>query len=552
MDKFNDITDEALAALRQEKLSALQPLLVENATAEQQAQALALDAELSEIDAEKAERAEAAAKFAALRSKDFSEAPAEVEAAEAVAEEADEEPESDEEPEASADDEPEAEAETAEVAATTETKASNVKKVAAQTKRPAVPETPQRHLTVIAAADAGFPAGSEMDLEDLAQGVVNRLKGMPEPDGNGEGYDLRKFGVATIEKPFDPEFIVDRGTDSDEVFERASQESRLPGGSLVESLRLRSDDPNSLVAANGWCAPSETVYDLTTDETLEGILSLPEVQIRRGGIRYTMGPQFADFYTNAGFVQTEAQAIAGTTKPCYEVTCPTFTDVRLDAVGVCIKVPILLNAGYPEMTQRFVSGTLVAHEHMKNANVIGRIVTASGAARVFAGNGGSSADALEALEMAADQRRQTYRLGLSHTLEVVVPFWVKGMYRSDLGRRNGRPPEAVSDAEIQAHFAARNLAVNFVYDWQVLDPTVEVYPTTYQVLLYPAGTFVKGVSNVINLSAVYDAASLAGNMYTGLFVEEGLLVAQKKFGSDLLTLPTCNAGRTGAANLTCA
>jgi hypothetical protein len=70
--------------------------------------------------------------------------------------------------------------------------------------------------------------------------------------------------------------------------------------------------------------------------------------------------------------------------------------------------------------------------------------------------------------------------------------------------------------------------------------------------MYPAGTFVKGTADVINLSTVYDAASLATNVYTGLFTEQGLLVAKQKFHADLVTLPICNAGRTGAANLTCA
>jgi hypothetical protein len=82
---------------------------------------------------------------------------------------------------------------------------------------------------------------------------------------------------------------------------------------------------------------------------MDGILSLPEVNVTRGGIKFTKGPQWADIYGNIGFTQTEAQAIAGTTKPCYEVTCPTFTDVRLDAVGLCIKAPILTNAAYPEV-----------------------------------------------------------------------------------------------------------------------------------------------------------------------------------------------------------
>jgi hypothetical protein len=67
--------------------------------------------------------------------------------------------------------------------------------------------------------------------------------------------------------------------------------------------------------------------------------------------------------------------------------------------------------------------------------------------------------------------------------------------------------------------------------------------------MYPAGTFIKGTTDVINVSAVYDAASLAVNTYTGLFFEEGLLVAKMCNEATLLTLAICNSGKTGIANI---
>jgi hypothetical protein len=178
-------------------------------------------------------------------------------------------------------------------------------------------------------------------------------------------------------------------------------------------------------------------------------------------------------------------------------------------------------------------------------------VTAAGAARVITGLGSTLADTLEGLELLADQTRQKYRLSMNRTLEVVAPFWVRGAVRADLSRRNGLAFEQVTDQQIAAHFRARKLNVQFVYDWQPLDETAEVYPTTFNVVMYPAGTFVKGTADIINLSTIYDAASLQQNVYTGLFTEQGLLVAKQKFHADLVTLPVCNAGRTGAADLTC-
>lgn len=547
--KFTDIATDALQSQRDAAVTQYQTdTSVEDATPEQVAAAEALGDDIDAMDAEIAARAEndaeAATRLAAAKGRKFG-----VEASEAPADEpAEDNPDADQPAEPQAEDEeeaPVAEEQGEGIAA----KVKTVAVLAGKTKRPAVPAE-QAHdrgsVSIVAAADSGFAAGASLEFADLAQGAINRLKGMPAPDGDGNttGESLRMFGVAALEVPFSPDLVIDQRTSDDETLEiinRASDESNITDRD--------GNSHDSLVAANGWCAPSETFYDLASDESLDGILSLPEVQIRRGGMRFTVGPQFVDFYANAGFVQTEAQAIAGTTKPCYEVSCPSFTDVRLDAVGVCIKVPILLNAAYPEMVNRFTSGTLTAHQHMVNANVIGRMVTASGAARVFADKGSGFSDALEYASLAADQRRQSQRLAFNRTVEFVVPFWVKNVWLNDMARRTGWTSADANEAALNTFWAARNINVNYVYDWQVLDETVEIYPTTYQALVYPAGTFVKGVSQVINLSAVYDAASLAGNTYTGLFMEQGLLVAKKQYGSDLLTLPICEAGRTGSANL---
>ena len=79
------------------------------------------------------------------------------------------------------------------------------------------------------------------------------------------------------------------------------------------------------------------------------------------------------------------------------------------------------------------------------------------------------------------------------------------------------------------------------------DPT----PAAIQALIYPKGTFIKALENVINLQTVYDAASLSINEYTGVFFEQGILVAKAGYGSDLLTIPVCVAGQTGAAGIYC-
>lgn len=427
--------------------------------------------------------------------------------------------------------------------------ASRVRRVARTSSRPDVPEAAQRPgLTITASANVpDITMGSALDgIRGISTALTNRLSGFTPPQGDGKSENLQKFGIAKIGFSYDDDLTIKEGRDHQQVMERASDVRRLSREGTLEA------GSKSLVAA-GWCAPSETLYDLCEGETLDGLVSLPEINVSRGGINYTRGPQFADFYggSGPGFVQTETQAIANTAKTCVTVSCPAFQEVRLDAIGLCIKTPILTESAYPELTDRFTRGSLVAFEHQINADVIGRMEALSNANRTITGLGAVIRDSLEGLELLANEKREKFRLGLTEVLEVVIPFWVKAAFKSDLRSRWGKEAP-VTDAEIDAHFASINLNVQWVYDWQPIGQTALVYPTTYRVLMYKAGTFVKGTTDVINLSAVYDAASLAVNTYTGLFMERGLLVARMCWDADRVTLPICTAGRVGAANLTCA
>ena len=416
---------------------------------------------------------------------------------------------------------------------------SGVATLARRTARPVKPARTRSPITITAAADVPeFPSGSKMaGLEQVTTAMINRMRGFGAPSGDGTHEDLRHVGVASFALDFPAELTSDRHSDDMEVLAAAGRESRLPGGSLT--------------AAGGWCAPSETIYDLCAQETAEGLLSLPEIKVTRGGIKYTRGPDFSDIYDNVGFCQTEAQAIAGTTKTCLEVACPPFVEVRLDACGLCVKAPILTNAAYPELVQRYLSGAMIAHQHKMNVKVINSIVSGS-TAKTATGLGAVATDTFEALTLFADVQREKYRISPNASLEVILPFWVKNLLKSDIARRNAIAVEVISDAQIASEFSSRNLAVQYVYDYLPLGEDAVVYPDTFNALMYPAGTWVKGTADVINLNAVYDAAELAKNMYTALFFEQGILAAQMCWDSLNITIPVCNAGRSGAPDLVCA
>jgi hypothetical protein len=413
--------------------------------------------------------------------------------------------------------------------------------LASRTPRPQRPDNGAA-ITITAAADVpDFATGSRIEsMRDVANAVIKRMQAFPAYRHDSKAQRSPTYGVASFRTEYPEDLICHNDRNDYEVIQRAAKESRLPGGALT--------------AAGGWCAPSQNIYDLCEAETTEGILQVPEVQVVRGGVNTTLGPDFSTIFTDAGFQLTEAEVIAGSpAKTCYEVPCPDFDEVRLDAVGMCISAPLLTNAGYPELVARVVRGAIVAHQHQINVRVIDTISTALGAAVSAADLSGVAASTLAGLELIAESLRSSFRMGFNTTMEVVAPHWLLGAIRADLSLRTGQPLEAITDQQINSLFASRKVAVQWVYGFQDLDDACAVaYPDEVDLLVYPAGTFVKGVAPVINLGTVYDQASLLANMYTALFMEEGVLVTQSCFGGCKVTIPVCTAGRTGINDVTCA
>lgn len=420
-------------------------------------------------------------------------------------------------------------------------------RAAAKAPEPTVVEKAKGVAVITAAADVpGFSTGKALgDLDEVVEAALARFSAMPQ---RKVGSVRNRYGVAQIQKGRTDEFS---HTNSDyktmqDLITAAGRESRLSGGSLT--------------AAGGWCAPSETLYDLCTIESTDGLWDVPEVQAPRGGIQFTKGPSFADIYALGGFLQTEAEAEAGTEKDCWDVECPPFEEVRLDAIGLCIKAGILTNAAYPELIRRYVEGALIAQQHRVSADLIARAVAIAGPATDITNPWPNATSVLTMVELAIQGERQRNRLPLTMTLEVVLPFWMKSAIRADLSQRTGVDMLAVTDQMIDSYFSVRGARVQWVYNWQDLTITtgtapdvVQVpatdFPATVQALIYPAGTFVKLTNDVITLDAVYDSVGLSTNTYTALFAEEGIALANTCFDARLVSLDLSVSGLTAAANI---
>jgi hypothetical protein len=335
------------------------------------------------------------------------------------------------------------------------------------------------------------------------------------------------------------------GQDGYAIAEFAATESRLSGGSLVKSALSRVKNGRSITAAAAWCAPSEVIYQLCELEGLDGLLSAPELQTSRGGWQIPIdgGPNFASIWNgigNAGDTHlTEVEVLADVQKVCTEIPCPDFEDIRLGVDYVCLTGGLLQRRGYPEVVARFSRGAMVALAHKMNQGFIAAIVAASGAAVVIPqlATGDDAASALlSGIEMAIVDMKYRNRMNFPTTLEVVMPMWFLAQIRAALARRRGVLALDISDSEMLDWFATRRVIPHFVYDWQDAytglaggpggATALAALPTSGQFLVYPAGTWVKAVQDVVSLDTIYDSTNLQTNQYTAIFAEDGWAALQ--------------------------
>ena len=428
--------------------------------------------------------------------------------------------------------------------------------------RPAVAQAPAgptvQDVLVASGSGHGFEDGTGLTVSQAAAIVSKRLQGYNHSQfaaAASRGQSIRqRHSVARINKIIDPSLTItnDDPQHVEEILRLAADESRLPG--------------NSLVASGGWCAPPETMYGLLELESRDGLFSLPTTVWARGGIRRTLGPDFASIYALAvGFHYTEEHDLDGTyavdengmgtgeegSKPCIRVECPEWEDFTLEVDGLCVQAGLWMQRTYPELLARTIRGVLVAHDHRMSGRRLANVEAGSTAVTMPTPAGGAIAPVLNAIELQVQHMRNLHKLADSTTLEAVFPKWVHGLIRSDLARRDGVDVYSITDAQINAWFTLRGVAPQFVGNWQDINGiTAEnftAWPDEVTFLLYPAGTWVEGTSPIITLDTIYDSVLLGQNDYTALFTEEANKIVKMGHDSRAVTVPTCPNGAVGGS-----
>lgn len=399
------------------------------------------------------------------------------------------------------------------------------------------PQVPTQRLAVTASVDIpGVAHGGELPtLASLADVVHRKAKSMPVTQGQPS-----EQLVASIRNDF-----------SHSVDDRTSR------GEMRDLIAyLTSPDKQAaLVAGGGWCAPSEIRYDFFNIACEDGMIDLPTFGVSRGGIQFPVSPSLADALgggtafagfaatlsnTSTPFLWTEADDIAAATgsptKPCIRVPCPDFSEEVLECYGFCLTAGNLTDSAYPEATANTLQLLMSAHAHAINARLIALMLSRSTSATSI--TGGASTDAAapriyNAVGLAATDYRARFGMCIDDVLEVVLPYWVREVIRADLAWKAGVELQAVTNAEVDSYFVARNVRVQWVNDWQVRGASqfgnatkMTAWPTTVDFLIYAAGTFIHGNGLSLDLGVIRDSVLNETNDHTAAWTEECHLIAK--------------------------
>jgi hypothetical protein len=400
------------------------------------------------------------------------------------------------------------------------------------------PQVPTQRLAVTASVDIPGVARGEglTSLAALADVTARKAKSMPVTQGQPS-----EQLVASVRNEFSH-----------------SVDNRTTRGEMRELISYLTgpDKQAALVAGGGWCAPSEPRYDFFNIACESGLIDLPTFGVTRGGIQFPVSPSLADALGGgtafAGFAQgtfsntsqpwlwTEADDIAAATgsptKPCMRVPCSDMDEERLELYGYCLTAGNLTDDAWPEATQNTLRLLMSAHAHIINARLIALMLARSTAATSITGGAATDAAApriYNAVGLAATDYRARYGMCIDDVLEVVLPYWARDVIQADLAWKAGVELGDIPLSEVNRYFTARNIAVQWVNDWQVRGASqfgnatkMQAWPTTVDFLIYAAGTFIHGNGMTLDLGVIRDSVLNETNDHTAAWSEEAHLIAK--------------------------
>lgn len=399
---------------------------------------------------------------------------------------------------------------------------------------------PERGPSVMIAAAVDVPqfyVGQRLDPKTLADAIHNKARMLSDSRGMQTVYP-----VATIERPFGEGYDLE-GLDQASTWDRITEMAA----------------PGALTAAGGWCAPSQIVYDLFEVECESELLyTLPTFRVTRGGIRWPVFEPHDETF-DPGFVWTEANdeaAATGTTptKACVRISCPTFTECRLDAVGLCITAGNLIDRAYPEQVRWYINRAIRAYER-NNAIRKLTLVLADTAAVTVPASFGAASSIVASLLLQATDYRQLHGLCYNTMLDVTAPSWVTDLVKADVARQEGvftGEGSLPSDQMVNAWFQAAGLNLKYIDNWQEFTHPATAWPSTVDFLVTYPGSYVEFNQGRLDVGVIRDSVLNSQNDYTATWFEEFYCVGRRGPQGRIVTVPVCADGTVGGRNGTTA
>lgn len=400
-------------------------------------------------------------------------------------------------------------------------------------------DKPRRWSLAASAPNFAEHGGQKVDTAAIAAGICSNGQ------FTGLNPDARTV-LATMERPQDK--VIENFEDFYAELDRLVAEGLSRKG-------LRGAE--ALVAAGGWCAPSEQQYDFCDTPAAVGLLSLPELAIKRGGVIFPAEPDFSALQTGFHFTEPELEATDGQGNPTaiknlVEIPCPPdMIEYRLEAIGWGLKSGILQKRAWPELVKKFIDEFLVEHQYRVSAKTVLKVLAQSSAAKVVPTDAvlGATTGILNGLHVRA---RNIQIKSRRDVVEGIAPIWFRDVLKADLANRDGLDVLNVTDAQVDAWLAARGIYLQYEGRWQSLGEgqpgheDTSWWPGSVDVVLYPAGTFWRTLQNVVTIGAQFDLDLLTKNRELVGFVEDEFQVGKRCGPSHLIRIPLCVNGAVGA------
>lgn len=295
----------------------------------------------------------------------------------------------------------------------------------------------------------------------------------------------------------------------------------------------------SLVAAGGFCAPLQTLYDIPVIGDVDRPVrdALNRVTADRGGIQYR--PAVSGVAQTGGIgIWTTANDTASPIVPksCVEIDCPGIVTAEVQAIYQCLTISNMSARFDPEWADSIVKAQNIAYAQ-KAENELIRQLTVGSKNMQSRQLLGAVRDTLATIDHVVAYYRNVHRLNSNRNLRLIAPMWLRDLIRTDLVRQmvgDGLQVLAVSDAQIASWFAARNVAVTWHMDgidpadWTTT-PTLTVPPQFYttaaagavvppfpdvvSTLLYAEGDWLLMDGGTLDVGIIRDSTLVEENRY---------------------------------------